>query len=475
MPRDDWNMIARKLVSVLSARFINELGKETGFAVRLRATQPARLAIAAVDALGTQQVSSLADILRTFNSVAPVSVEYKPLHNQLRKQAFHVFARRLFEAVPGELVLDVLAPVPSSVLEAFDDIVLQDGGSFALHKALAGHFPGRFTKVSPAAVELHARMSLFRMSLLTDQSIQVDLSPDKESERARLPEPASLANKLFMADAGYEDLLYFNRMVEAGGTIPCRLKSNTTPKVHAAWLDGKAYRFQGGIRLKDLRCAQEGRNADLDVQWVRKGKKARFRPVLVWNPERRSHMVLVTNIDRHLVSSVSTIRNLHRLGWRIELLFKEWKSFANLHWFATRIPAMAEGLIRLSLTAAAIKRFLVHAAERVHQDNELSTQRAAKALANTREALLVDLPATRAIMETLRATLEYLNRNARRAHPKRDRRSGRPATGLRHARTHRNGPIGRKPPDNIIYIRDMLELNQRGSGRYQENRLKNAG
>ena len=419
MPQNDCNMIAQKLVSVLSARFINDLGKETGFAVRLRDIQPARLAIAAVDALGTQGVSSLADILRKFNSVAPVSVEYKPLHNQLRKKAFH--------------------------------------------------FPGRFTKVSPAAVELHAQMSV-----LTDQPIQVDLSPDKESERAHLPDPASLANKLFMADAGYEDLLYFNRVVEAGGNVLCRVKSNTNPKVHAAWIDGKPYRFQGSIRLKDLRSAHEGRNADLDVQWVRKGKKARFRLVLVWNPERKSHMVLVTNINRNLVLSVSTIRDLYRLRWQIELLFKEWKSFSNLHSFATKIPAIAEGLIWLSLTAAAIKRFLVHAAERVHQDNELSTQRAAKALANTLEALLVALLAKRAIKETLRATLEYLNRNARRAHPKRDRKSGRLATGLRHARTRRNGPIERKPPDNIIYIQDLLELNQKGLSQYQENHLKKA-
>ena len=81
MPQNDCSMIAQKLVSVLSARFIHDLGKETGFAVRLRDIEPARLAIAAVDALCTQEVSSLADILRKFNSVAPVSVEYKPLHN----------------------------------------------------------------------------------------------------------------------------------------------------------------------------------------------------------------------------------------------------------------------------------------------------------------------------------------------------------------------------------------------------------
>ena len=40
--------------------------------------------------------------------------------------------------------------------------------SFALHPALAEIFPGRFTKTSPAAVELHALMSVF-----TDQATSV--------------------------------------------------------------------------------------------------------------------------------------------------------------------------------------------------------------------------------------------------------------------------------------------------------------
>ena len=38
---------------------------------------------------------------------------------------------------------------------AFHRLSLQDGTSFALHKALAEGFPGRFNPVRPAAVERH--------------------------------------------------------------------------------------------------------------------------------------------------------------------------------------------------------------------------------------------------------------------------------------------------------------------------------
>src|SRR5438445_12752149 len=44
----------------------------------------------------------------------------------------------------------------------------------------------------------------------------------------------------------------------------------------------------------------------------------------------------------------------------MELLFKEWKSYANLHAFDTENVAIVEGLIWTAIAAAALKRFLAH-------------------------------------------------------------------------------------------------------------------
>jgi hypothetical protein len=44
----------------------------------------------------------------------------------------------------------------------------------------------------------------------------------------------------------------------------------------------------------------------------------------------------------------------------MELLLKEWKSYANLHAFDTTNPAIVEGLIWAAIAAAALQRFLAY-------------------------------------------------------------------------------------------------------------------
>jgi hypothetical protein len=51
--------------------------------------------------------------------------------------------------------------------------------------------------------------------------------------------------------------------------------------------------------------------------------------------------------------SVDVVARLYRFRWQIELCFKEWKSYANLHRFDTANAHIAAGPIWASLCAAA--------------------------------------------------------------------------------------------------------------------------
>ena len=117
--------------------------------------------------------------------------------------------------------------------------------------------------------------------------------------------------------------------------------------------------------------------------------------------------------------------------WGIELLFKEWKSYANLHAFDTANAGIVEGLIWAAIGAATLKRYLAHATQRV-MGVETSTRKTAMCathvLGDILEALLSG--GHRALLATFERAVRYLAVNATRAHPNRDRRTGRLQLGL---------------------------------------------
>lgn len=77
--------------------------------------------------------------------------------------------------------------------------MLQDGSSFAVHNGLQETFKGRFTTISPAAIEVHVGWDV-----LQGYPEQIAVSADSEAEYNYLPE----AKTLFMADRGYFKLSY---------------------------------------------------------------------------------------------------------------------------------------------------------------------------------------------------------------------------------------------------------------------------
>ena len=423
MNRRQLTKFSHRLAQVLGEGTITRLGRTTGFTQRLREVTPHRMAMALLTSLSCHSTKTLADILRVFNALADRSVRYKPFHNQLAKEAFPMFTWRIFDHLLDRLVLRVLAPLPGHALRRFDDILLQDGSSFAVLDELKDTFPGRFTKVSPAAVELHTTMSLFQ-----DQAIRVQVAPDADGERQFLPEPNELRRKLLLADRGYMDIDYCRRVHHAEGSFIIRFKTGVNPVVVRAMVEGRERPSWRDRKLAAVRDRLKGKSADLLVFWEKDTPP--FRLLLIWNRRLREHMALVTNLPSE-VFNLATVRELYRLRWQVELLFKEWKSYANLHAFGTANPGIAEGLIWASLAAALLKRFVAHVTELVVRGVEISTRNAAMAFRYKAPDLFRALLQSHRVQHRFQDLVRYLAGNAQRAHPTRDRRKGRLATGLR--------------------------------------------
>ena len=172
---------ATQMEQLFSSEFLKGIAGITGFVKREREITGQNLALSLIHSLGSGKIESIADLQRDFNAVTEKDIQYKPFWNQLSKKAFSAFAMETLEQTMTAVTLQSMDARDTSALSRFKDVVIQDGSSFAVKDKLSKMFPGRFTKVSPAAVELHATMSLF-----SNNVTNISLAADKEGELCKL-------------------------------------------------------------------------------------------------------------------------------------------------------------------------------------------------------------------------------------------------------------------------------------------------
>lgn len=288
--------IRTALAQVLCIDDVNQLGLETGQSERLRTVTPHRLFLSLVAGLASGTVESLADLLREFNHHNDATVAYKAFYNRLARPGFATFMRAMFDRLIERLCIQTLAPEGHSAVARFDDIVIQDGSSFALKKKLSAVFPGRFTTVEPAAVQLHATYSGF-----SDEVCALQIAPDKEAERQFLPAATTLKERLLLADRGYPGVDYFEAVDKEGGSFIVRLTRSYDPWVCAAWVDGQRVPLPRPVRLSCFIAQHNNRRIDLDVEYERGSGKCRrvvgFRIVVLPGKEKTMTR-LCTNLPR---------------------------------------------------------------------------------------------------------------------------------------------------------------------------------
>jgi hypothetical protein len=309
-------IMANKFQAVLDADVLNERGKQRGFAKRERLITPFRLGLSVVASMATQQVQTIADLHRQFNELWAFESDDKAFYTQLLKSRSPEFFRASLCHIMRQLTMKVLGFEAGEAFRACNRLILQDGSSFALHKALAEVFPGRFNAVSPAAVELHCTLDV-----LQDAPITIALSPDTDSEHDYRPEPESLRGDVFLADRGDLDLTYLRDIDRHGGFFIVRSKSNLHPRV----ID--AYR-EDGQRIKSCQDRDfqaitskfpKQQRAELDVEWLIEGAPFRGRLIVRWNPETTCFDYLLTNLpqDRYTISIICLG---YKLRWQVEML-----------------------------------------------------------------------------------------------------------------------------------------------------------
>lgn len=427
MDHKQLTIIAEKLQNIFSKIKLNILGKEIKYCQRERIITPFRLILSLVSSFACKKPETVADLHRDFNALFNAKVTYKAFRDQLAKTQFPEFMSQVLSLTIHETILKVLGFQKGQAFSEFKEILIQDGTSMSIKDALQEVFPGRFKNIKPAAVELHTTMNF-----LCDTPTTMILTSDTENEQAYLPEPEALKDCLLFADRGYVNLKYFREVDRNGGKFVIRGKEGMNPFVLDAYLeDGNRPRQLRNKKLDEIRDKLPKKKAvDLLVSWDIDGKPFSLRMIVTWNPKKKEFQYLVTNLP-YDVYPIKKLCLAYKLRWQIELLFKECKSYANLHAFDTEDPDIAEGMIWTAILAAVIKRFVAHATQLVAKV-EISTRKVAMCAYHVLEPLFECLKngCLLEICNKLRKGVRYLAVNACRSHPKRDRERGRSQLGL---------------------------------------------
>ncbi len=408
------SMVAEKFQWVFSEALLNACGKNVKFCRRQRIITPFRLGLALTATCASQRVETIADLHCGFNALFGTTITYKAFYKQVAKPRFADFSRTMTERLISEMTLKVLGFAKGQAFAAFRHIIIQDGSSFAIHDSLREVFPGRFKAVKPAAVELHTTMDL-----LCDAPTTVVLTPDTTSEQAFLPEPTSLKNSLLLADRGYLDLHYLRRVQDAGGFFLIRAKAGMNPQVLEAFReDGKRLRSLRNKSLQTIHAKLPKRQrVELRVQWLVDGAPLCLRLILSWNRRTKSFCYFLTNLSSQQYP-IEVICRAYKWRWQVELLFKEWKSYANLHAFDTENPAIVEGLMWTAIAAAALKRFLTSMTQLLAAV-PMSTRKVAMCAVHVLGDIVRALQSgdVAGLYAALEEAVTYLACHAQRAHP----------------------------------------------------------
>ena len=145
-----------------------------------------------------------------------------------------------------------------------------------------------------------------------------------------------------------------------------RAKAGMNPQVVEAWRED-------GLRLRSLRNQPrkvihakrpQRQRVALVVLWQVEEHARRLRLLIRWNRRTKEFCSLLPNLPAQRYH-LEMISRAYTWRWQVEVLFKEWNSYAHLHAVDTTNPAIVEGLLWTAIAAAALKRFLAYRTQRL--------------------------------------------------------------------------------------------------------------
>ena len=293
---------------------------------------------------------------------------------RLSKQALwerlNASAGAFLQAVRARVLARRVQPqraTPPAALASFRRVLLQDSTLIKLTPELAAAFPGSRNQCGAQCGQLRIQ-ALY--DLLAQRFVSFGLSSFRRNDQAAAPDIAAVVQPgdLVVRDLGYFVLASFTQIAQAGAFFLSRLRLDTGV---AEVRTGQTFDLLGRLRRQgcfdgEVLLGAAQRRVRLVAVKLPAAVAAERRRRAKANRDGRRHpsaatlallawALFVTNVPQKIWSA-RTVAEIYGLRWRLETIFKAWKS----HFRLTAIPrgtaAQLEALIyarRLFITVFA--------------------------------------------------------------------------------------------------------------------------
>ncbi|TVP82643.1 MAG: IS4 family transposase [Puniceicoccaceae bacterium] len=324
----------------------------------------------------------------------------------------HVGFEHFLKDVLGQVVSNLVAPVKpvDPTFKSFGRVILQDSTIIGLPARMAKRFPGSANQSGKPIAGM--RIQAF-FDLLSESCLGFSTSPFIRNDQKASADILDLAQAgdLVVRDLGYSSLAVFHRLKQAGVHLLSRLKHGTCIFDQDGNQLNLLKRLQRAGSLDTL--VYIGSEARLPIRLIavpvpeavaaerrRKARLNRDRRLNASEEKMRllGWQILITTVPPSRLSSDQIVK-LYALRWRIETLFKAWKS----HFHFGAVPTHASvtfvyALVLGGLLYVAVFQCLFQTLRHRHTDDQshLSPLKLASILQNLAaielKAIIDDIP-----------------------------------------------------------------------------------
>jgi hypothetical protein len=377
----DLERIIMKFEEIVSPVFCNDLAKHVGLIKRstsqILGHEFAMAMMVPHAFLEAETLNSLCTRMRRINKSCDISAS--ALAQRLNSEGAKKFMEKCFGKVLKNTIQDEYCELKDlPILFQFQRVLIEDSTKAQLHENLSPHFKGCGGVASESEIKIN-----FIFDYLSEQFLDFHFVSGVTPDQALSTRVFSILKKgdLLIRDLGYYALARIKEIEAASAFYVSRFKVNELVfetaeakdpvdlgrliKKHmkAGKFDFIVYLGKGRHPTRLLGCELDEQTLSKRFRQAHRDAKRRGTQVSKKKLNLLRYALFITNLPAEAFD-LEIVMSIYRARWRVELIFKQWKSCLNIHMFKgynkERFYCLLYGRMIMILLLGAMTSVMMH-------------------------------------------------------------------------------------------------------------------